>query len=401
MNAHSLLRQGIVRWLGLLALLFILATLLGLFDASQSYLLLHHFVERPGGSPPPMPLGDIVVLSLTEWLLWVPLAFYLVWLAHRFPFDQRRWLGSVSLMVLFSVVCSVVKVAMDVPVQLFLRPAHSWGMLKFEDALGLFLILFFARFLIYVLISWAVLGIAHAVEHYRKFRERELRASQLETRLAQAQLQVLKMQLHPHFLFNTLNAISALIHQDVDVADRMLARLGELLRLTLENAGTQVVSLRQELEFIGPYLEIQQSRLGSRLAVRLDIDPEAMDARVPNLVLQPLVENAIQHGIAPRPGGGRIELSARRQGDRLLLQVRDDGPGLREPDRPTGQRGVGLANTRARLEQMYGADHSLRLANHPEGGLAVTVELPFRDEDAAGMSNSENLNGNELTPELV
>src|SRR5262249_43474578 len=155
--------------------------------------------------------------------------------------------------------------------------------------------LLFLRYLVYYLwIYWAILGIGHALAYYRKYRAHERAALQLETQLAQAQLQVLKMQLHPHFLFNTLHAISALMHQDVDVADRMLARLAELLRSTLETAGTQEVPLKQELEFVELYLEIEQARLGPRLAVSVEADPDAMDAYVPNLILQPLVENAVR-----------------------------------------------------------------------------------------------------------
>jgi LytS/YehU family sensor histidine kinase len=170
------------------------------------------------------------------------------------------------------------------------------------------------------------------------------------------------------------------MHQDVELADRMVARLGELLRLTLESAGHQEVPLRQELEFIKPYLEIQQARLGSRLRVEVGVDPAVMDAAVPNLLLQPLVENAIRHGVAPRPEGGRIEVRARREGDLLRLEVRDDGPGL--PGKPCGE-GVGLANTRARLQQLYGDFHRLTLANGAPAGLVVTLDLPYREPAAA------------------
>jgi|SRR5262245_22111065 len=397
MNSQPFLRQFGSKWHLVLAGWFGLWTLLALFDASQSYLLFHHFVP-PLPDYPPMPPGEIVTLSLADWYGWALLAPLLVWLARRFPLDQRRWRVSLVVMVLLSLVFAVGKVALDVPVELALRT--NWGRLGHHTPLELFGIFFAAKFLIYVLICWAVLGITQTLYHYGKLRERELKTSQLETRLAQAQLQVLKMQLHPHFLFNTLNAISALIHQDVEVADRMLARLGELLRLTLENAGAQEVTLRQELDFVGPYLEIQQSRLGSRLVVRLDIDPEAMDACVPNLILQPLIENAIQHGVAPRSGGGRIEITARRADGRLVLHVRDDGPGLRENWRGGG-RGLGLANTRARLEQMYGRDHTFALDNHPEGGLDVRLELPFREPDETMMSNGEKVDGKNLAPELV
>jgi LytS/YehU family sensor histidine kinase len=250
------------------------------------------------------------------------------------------------------------------------KPTFSVGVLKFY---------FIAKFHQNLMFYAAILAVSQGVDYYRKYRERELRASQLEARLAQTRLQVLKMQLHPHFLFNTLNAISALIHQDVDLADRMVARLGDLLRSTLESADTQEVSLRQELDFIQPYLEIEQARLGPRLTVRLEIDPHALDAAVPNLVLQPLVENAIRHGIAPRAEPGRIEIRARRDDGQLCLQVRDDGPGLPPDPAAPFKEGIGLANTRARLQQLYGAAHRFELCNGPGRGLGVTITIPFRE----------------------
>jgi two-component system, LytTR family, sensor kinase len=374
-----LLQRRWARWL----LVFGVWTLIALFDASQSYLLLHFFVERKLHDPPPMSLGKILILSLTDWYAWALLAPFLVWIARRYPLDQQRWLRSLFALVLWSVFFALVKVATEVPVQALVRDANQWGALKWASIQELFLIFFAAHFLVHLLIAWAILAISLALDYYRKYRERELTTSQLEGRLAQAQLQVLKMQLHPHFLFNTLNAVSALMHQDVELADRMLARLADLLRLTLENAGMQEVPLRQELEFIEPYLEIQKARLGSRLQVRLEIDPETMDAYVPNLVLQPLVENAIQHGIAPRPAGGRIEVRSRLSGELLQLEVADDGPGL-----PAGaldaSKGVGLANTRARLQQLYGEAHRLTLDNRPAGGLAVLLSIPFHEGPVNG-----------------
>jgi LytS/YehU family sensor histidine kinase len=168
------------------------------------------------------------------------------------------------------------------------------------------------------------------------------------------------------------------MHQDVELADRMIARLGDLLRSTLENADMQEVSLKQELDFIQPYLEIEQARLGPRLKVHLDIEPGAMDARVPNLILQPLVENAVRHGVAPRAEGGQIDVQARREGAELVLQVRDDGPGLADGTATAFKEGVGLANTRARLRQLYGSAHRFELTNGGRG-LAVTVAIPFRE----------------------
>jgi LytS/YehU family sensor histidine kinase len=188
------------------------------------------------------------------------------------------------------------------------------------------------------------------------------------------------MQLHPHFLFNTLNAVSALMHKDVELADCMVARLGELLRSTLDNLGAHEVSLRQELDFVRPYLEIEQARLGERLTVDMNIDPNTMDLQVPNFILQPLVENAIRHGIAPYSHPGRIEISARRQDEKLRLQIRDNGPGLLGHSPAGFKPGVGIATTRARLEQLYGADHQFEMIPSPEGGMAVTLCFPAREQ---------------------
>jgi LytS/YehU family sensor histidine kinase len=207
-----------------------------------------------------------------------------------------------------------------------------------------------------------------------------LKASQLQAQLAQAQLQALKMQLHPHFLFNTLHAISSLMRRDVDAAERMIARLSDLLRLTLENVGAQETSLRQELEFLESYLEIEKTRFRDRLQVKMDIEPETLDARVPNLILQPLVENAVRHGVAPHAAPGLIEISARLKENKLEIQVRDNGAGLPDARRAQIKEGVGLANTRARLEQLYGAGALFGLSNRDKGGLVVSLTIPFRVE---------------------
>ncbi len=225
---------------------------------------------------------------------------------------------------------------------------------------------------------WGVLWVGYAVDYYRRFKEEEIHASGLETQLAQAQLQALKMQLHPHFLFNTLNAVSTLVRTNKnEAATDMIAGLSDLLRLTLESSGAQEVTLKQELEFLERYLEIEQIRFGDRLRVRMDIEPGTLHARVPNLLLQPLVENAIRHGIAPRAEAGLIEIRAVREDDILRLHVRDDGPGLPEGDRV--HNGVGLSNTIARLERLYGSAQRVTLANAEDGGALITLELPFHE----------------------
>ncbi len=208
-----------------------------------------------------------------------------------------------------------------------------------------------------------------------KLRERELTASRLESQAAQAHLQMLKMQLHPHFLFNTLNAVSALMHRDVDAADRMISQLSELLRAALEKDDRHESRLASELDLLHRYLAIEQIRFRDRLKVEIDVEPACLEAQVPRLILQPLVENAIRHGIAMRSAAGRLTIRARRRDRRLALTVADDGPGV-PPNRPL-RPGVGLANTRARLEQLYGDAYSLELVNADEGGFEVRLEVPF------------------------
>jgi LytS/YehU family sensor histidine kinase len=226
-----------------------------------------------------------------------------------------------------------------------------------------------------VVIYWVLVGATHALHYYERFRERELRATQLEAELAQSQLQRLKMQLQPHFLFNALNAISTLIETDPEAADRMLSQLASLLRESLRADAPHEVSLREELSFLDRYLEIEKTRFADRLRVSFAVDPDILDARVPSLLLQPLVENAIRHGVSRRADGGRVDVRAWRENGSLRLEVRDDGPGL--PEAAFESSGIGLANTRARLERLHGADYRFELANLPEGGALASVRFPF------------------------
>jgi two-component system LytT family sensor kinase len=231
------------------------------------------------------------------------------------------------------------------------------------------------------LLAWTVLDalvfcviviIHHAVVYYRVSKDRALRASQLETRLAQAQLQMLRMQLQPHFLFNTLHSISALMHKDVRRADSMVAALSDLLRMSLQNIGAQEVPLQSELDFLQRYMEIMSLRFGDRLRVSLHVDPETRDARVPNLFLQPLVENSFRHGFGDL-GQGSIAISLRREGDMLRCDVVDDGRGLRSGHK----EGVGLASTRQRLAHLYGDRHAFTLKGAPGEGVHVSMAIPF------------------------
>jgi two-component system, LytTR family, sensor kinase len=227
-----------------------------------------------------------------------------------------------------------------------------------------------------IIASLIVLG-AHALLYYDEFRAGELQQSSLKAQLAEAQLRALKMQLHPHFLFNTLHSISSLILEDPPKANSMIARLGDFLRLTIDNSDQQLVTLKEEIEFLRTYLEIEQVRFGDRLTVTFEMQPATLSARVPHLILQPVVENAIQHAIAPRAMPGRIDIEAKRHNTLLRLEIKDNGPGI-DLNRTAGElRGVGLRNVQARLNQIYGSDFRFGMANGPDGGLTVVIEIPF------------------------
>jgi len=317
----------------------------------------------------PIPGWRALALGLSLWYGWALLWLLVSQLARRCQLEQH-FARRLAFHLGASVVCAFVKILLDYPIiwAFYCPTPHLLTLRRFLP------MAIHDQFHTYVLIYWALLGVAHALDYRRQSRERELRASQLEARLAQAQLQMLKMQLHPHFLFNTLNSISALIHTDVELADRMIARLGDLLRLALKHFGAEEVPLREELAFLLSYLEIEQARMGPRLGFDLDVEPCTAEARVPTLLLQPLVENAIRHGVGARPGPGRVEVRARREADRLRLEVRDSGPG---PAGGEPREGVGLSNTRARLGRLYGDEHEFELAGGPGGGAVVRVLIPF------------------------
>jgi signal transduction histidine kinase len=222
----------------------------------------------------------------------------------------------------------------------------------------------------------AMVGALHAVDGVRRARQRELRAAQLERSLAQAQLRGLRLQLQPHFLFNALNTISAVMYTDPRAADEMLEQLAELLRASLRTGQVDQLPLREELALLDRYLAILRGRFGDRLRVVTRFEPEAADALVPSLLLQPLVENAVRHGNVSRSGQGEVEVRARREGDRLVLEVEDDGPGAAEATAAAG--GLGLAATAERLELLYGAQQSFTAGNGPRGGFLVRMALPWR-----------------------
>jgi sensor histidine kinase YesM len=320
-----------------------------------------------------VPFGRFLTY-LGDWMVWALLTPVFLCFIWRRPVTRPAWRQSVAWQATGALLFPA----------LLLLPSQlvHYGvslMLSFPDLYkpltpGLSFSQWVNAFVTYV----DVILVGHAIHYARHFRQEAVRRARIEARLAEAQLQVLRLQLHPHFLFNTLHTISALMHKDLRAADRMLALLGDLLRDSFERVGAQEVSLKQELGFLDRYLEIERTRFRDRLTVDVHVDPEALDAEVPNLLLQPLVENAIRHGIGRRRRAGRIEILARRRHERLDLRIRDDGPGLPEGMETDLQGGVGLANTAARLQQLYPETHRFDLRNRPEGGLEVALEIPFR-----------------------
>jgi len=228
-----------------------------------------------------------------------------------------------------------------------------------------------------LLVFGVLAGITYTVDLRQRYREREILASRLGGQLARAELQALRMQMNPHFLFNTMNSIAMLVRQrENEEAVRVIAGLSDLLRSLLDEQRPHEVALREEITFLRRYLEIEQIRFRDRLHVNIAVDDSVLDAQVPSLVLQPLVENALRHGIGRRSAAGQLDISAHRSNGTLILRVSDDGPGL-QGDNPNSGMGVGLRNTRARLHQLYGASQSLELKDGIGGGTVAVIEVPY------------------------
>ncbi len=353
------------RWLKW-TLLFAFWTLLGVSFAGQFYISSF----KAGMS---VSWGRAISWALGDWYVFAALSLPVFQLTRRFPITPVNWrkraLGHLGGSVLFSLTYILVRAGVGV-----LQGAIAGESISFAEAFQPLLV---KTWHFNLLIYWVMVSVSHALDHHRKLQERELAAAEMEKLLAEARLRALQMQLNPHFLFNTLHAISALMHRDVEAADQMITRLSDLLRYALESTDEREVPLERELDFLRRYLEIEQIRFGSRLGIQFEIAPETLHARVPNLILQPLLENAVRHGIEPHAKPGLIHLRAERDENTLVLEVRDNGTGMGDPFSPEG---IGLSNTRARLQQLYGAGHSFELQNTIEGGLSVQIKIPFRDQ---------------------
>jgi signal transduction histidine kinase len=318
-----------------------------------------------------LPFWISLVLQYPLAACWALATPVILRLGRRFPLSRGRWPASATVHLVLSLAFVFALLVLYTWHSQNVIPVRMWATPFFHRVIQGFTVWALSDALLY----WIVLVIGYAVEESRRSREREVAASQLETQLAQADLHALRMQLQPHFLFNALHTVGSLVRTgEREDAVKVVARLGDLLRRLLDVADREEVPLREELAFITSYLEIEQARFRDRLTVTISADEDVMDARVPHLVLQPLVENAIRHGLAPRSAPGRLLVGARRVNDRLHLTVRDDGAGMDASARP----GVGLSNTHARLARLYGDDYDLDVHNAAEGGLEARIVVPFR-----------------------
>jgi hypothetical protein len=342
----------------LLHVLFWLA--LSLVTASQGILT----YLATGGTVRVVP---VLLLNLALWLPWAALSPLILAAARRWPLTEPGWrrrLGAhvalnLSLTVVAALVYRLLRVAIGMPVR------GNYGL---TIASGLNTSLF---------VYWGLVALAHGTAYYRRTQERQRRAAELDRQLTQARLDALRAQIHPHFLFNTLHAIAGRLRVDPRGAEDMLGALGELLRAHLQGSGGQEAPLRTELDLVGRYLDIQRVRFGDRLRLERQVDPAALDVAVPVLVLQPLVENAIEHGIAQRLAGGTLRLEAAMDGEQLLLRVLDDGEEASENLDESRWR-VGLTNTRERLRALYGDQHEFHAGRATPAGFEVSIRLPAR-----------------------
>ncbi|MDQ8186500.1 histidine kinase [Pelagicoccus sp. SDUM812002] len=345
-------------------LLFLLWTAVGLSFASQFYL-------SSSLSGRPVSWGQAISYSLADWYVWALLSLIVLRLAHRVPIERLRW----SRHMLVHLIASILIALAYAFIRALVAQAQTWLIGDYASFPQVAEPLLFKTYLFNFIVYWVILSVAQAFDYYRKYHERELATLELERSLSEARLQALQTQLNPHFLFNAMHSISALMHSDVDAADSMLARLSELLRLTLKTDGAQTISLTQELAILERYLDIERVRFGDRLTIETRIAPETRDCKVPSLILQPVVENSLRHGIAPHARPGTLLITSELISGTLRITVSDNGGGLPEQIK----RGIGLSNTSARLAELYGDQQSFSISNNTESpGTTAILSLPAR-----------------------
>lgn len=349
----------IVRRSSYLLVYFSAWTAIGVFFATQTYIGAWY-------SDRPLSWSQAFAVALVAWYLRALLAPGVFWMAHRFRISSEIWFRNTLVHAAGSITFAIIEQMLFNVFIFHVRSIPRRSLSSIELHVNL-------------LTYWALLGVALLIDYYRRNRQHELAASRLNAELATAKLDLLRAQLRPHFLFNALNGISELMYEDVEQADVMLGHLSDMLRSSLEHTEKREVRLSEEIEFLRRYLEIQRMRFQDRLEFQISTPPDLLSCWVPYLILQPLVENAILHGIASSPSPGRVVVHVIAQDEKMRIEIRDNGPGL---PLNTMKEGLGMQNTRLRLLHTYGTSSNLYLANGPEGGAQVTVELPIRLNDS-------------------
>jgi two-component sensor histidine kinase len=322
-------------------------------------------------------------LNLVQFYAWAILSPLVFRFGRRFPLELRP-LNVLNLLLYFPALISFAGIHQIIHLAVLWSITPRWRQ-RYPALMDCYRAYFAFGFYIDLIIALLIVIAVHALLYYQNFRASELTQSSLKTQLAQAQLKALKMQIHPHFLFNTLHSISSLVLEDPQKANSMIARLGDFLRLTVDNSEQQLVTLKEETEFLRCYLDIEQVRFGDRLTVAFELEPQTLTAQVPHLILQPIVENAIQHAIAPRSARGHISIEAKRLNGLLRVAISDNGPGISSNANLPWKQGVGLTNVRTRLQQIYGRDFRFELVNANEKGLTAVIEIPFEREANPGI----------------
>jgi sensor histidine kinase YesM len=339
-------------------------TLVGLAFASQFYLsssLLGRSISW----------SQAISYSLGDWYVWAFLSIPIAWMARRFPPEAGVSWRTAGIHLFSALAFSFAYIL----VRACVGQVHSWVIQEYVSFGEIFQPLLVRTFPFNLLIYGVIISVSHALDYYRKYHERTVQALELEKHLTEARLQSLLRQLKPHFLFNALNGVASLMYSDVAAAERMLIRLADLLRLTMTQSGEALTPLRDEVAFLGHYLEIEQIRFRDRISVEFKFDDNTLDAKIPSMLLQPLAENSIRHGIEPRSRKGSLVLGAAREGGDLILSVVDDGRGL--PEGGPRREGIGISNTRARHAELYADPHRFEIVNQPSGGVRVTIRIPF------------------------
>ncbi len=356
-------------WLGIkwvrFSLLVILCLCLGIIEAIRSYASAYY------DGVAYLKFEYALYWSVTGWITWVAFIPLIFWICKQYQIKQNNWITGLLFYIPLGIVISALTITFPLVVNIAAN-GYSSFMSWFPGKYQFFLTDFLIAFAFYAF----VLTLGQAINYYKRYREEELRTSQLELQLSQAQLQALKMQLHPHFLFNVLNSISALQLEDPKAAQEMTVRLGDFLRMTLENIGVQQVTLEREIEMLKCYLDIEKTRFGKRLSAEFDISPDVQEFQIPNLLLQPLVENSIKHGISQKTDLGKIEIKANREEDWVKVEIKDNGQGV-EDTSGVFSSGIGLSNTKARLQQFYGENFRFDFDSNDKKGVLITLCLPI------------------------